>query len=213
MTAQVVVGRPCRSGVILPAEGLVLVTEEARSSALESTGERSATSAADKVRPFLADDLRSLDVGDFVVHVEHGIGRYQGLVHKEVAGLTVDLLVVEYAGGDRLYLPVYRLNQIQKFSLEARTRRRRSIASGSHLREDSLARREGGAPDGRRASSSLRRAQGPARSRARGRGEDDYRAFEATFSFEETQDLQARAIDDVNKDLGVRPADGPPRLR
>src|SRR6185295_9939680 len=58
----------------------------------------------------------SLAVGDFVVHVEHGVGKYMGLVHKDVGGLTVDLLVVEYSGGDKLYLPVYRLNQIQKFS-------------------------------------------------------------------------------------------------
>ena len=76
-----------------------------------------------------------------MVHVEHGIGKYMGLVHKRLgsevttagpspkfapiglmaagdrdgSGLTVDLLVVEYAGGDKLYLPVYRLNQIQKF--------------------------------------------------------------------------------------------------
>ena len=59
---------------------------------------------ADAARPFL-EDLRSLSVGDFVVHAEHGIGRCHGLVHKDVGGLTVDLLVVEYAAGDKLYLP------------------------------------------------------------------------------------------------------------
>jgi transcription-repair coupling factor (superfamily II helicase) len=99
--AQVVVG-PLSKGVMLPAEGLVLVTEEEIFGArVHRRKKRDAETAA---RPFL-EDLRSLDVGDFVIHVEHGIGRYHGLVHKEVGGLTVDLLAVEYAGGDKLYLP------------------------------------------------------------------------------------------------------------
>src|SRR5262249_55481816 len=74
-----------------------------------------ADSSANKGRGFV-EALRSLAAGDFVVHVEHGIGRYLGLVHKQVGANTVDLLTVEYAGGDKLYLPVYRLNQIQKYA-------------------------------------------------------------------------------------------------
>ena len=48
----------------------------------------------DAARPFL-EDLRSLSPGDYVVHVEHGIGRYQGLVHKQVGSVTVDLIAIE----------------------------------------------------------------------------------------------------------------------
>jgi len=107
----VVVG-PLARGVVAPAEGLVLVTEE------EIFGRRAHRvrgRASSKGKPFL-EDLRALSVGDHVVHVEHGIGKYLGLLHKDIGGLTVDLLVVEYGGGDKLYLPVYRLNQIQKWS-------------------------------------------------------------------------------------------------
>src|SRR6185436_12964353 len=74
------------------------------------------------------EDLKNLQVGDYVVHVEHGVGKYQGLHHKTVgesasarggvrgeAPMQIDLILVEYAGGDKLYLPVHRLNQLQKF--------------------------------------------------------------------------------------------------
>lgn len=200
--AQIVVG-PLSRGAVVPGEGLALVTEE------EIFGGRAHRARAKKTRsdaaPFL-EDLRSLAVGDFVVHAEHGIGRYLGLVHKEVGGLVVDLLVVEYAGGDKLYLPVYRLNQIQKFSggenaqpkidrlggtTFAKTKAR--VAKAVRQMADELLRlyAERQAQPGH--------ALPPA--------DDDYRAFEATFPFDETED-QMRAIEEVNKDLETpRPMD------
>src|SRR5262249_48064401 len=108
---EILVG-PLSRGVLLPADGLVFVTEE---EIFGSRAKRSERRRERKAEAFL-EDLRSLGVGDYVVHVEHGIGRYQGLVHKEIGGTTVDMLVVEYAGTDKLYLPVHRLNQIQKYS-------------------------------------------------------------------------------------------------
>lgn len=59
-------------------------------------------------------DLRDLKEGDLVVHVDHGIGRYSGLGRREVTG--EELLILEYGGGDRLYVPVSRLDLIQKYS-------------------------------------------------------------------------------------------------
>src|SRR6185312_8582276 len=111
---DVVVGKLSR-GVVLVADGLALVTEEEIFGGRSRHREKKSAAAAAASKSF-AEDLRTLAVGDYVVHVDHGIGRYQGLVHKEIGGLTVDLLVVEYAEGDKLYLPVYRLNQLQKYS-------------------------------------------------------------------------------------------------
>ncbi|MBP7146595.1 MAG: transcription-repair coupling factor [Acidobacteria bacterium] len=59
-------------------------------------------------------DLRDLKEGDLVVHVDHGIGRYVGLARRPVTG--EELLQLEYAAGDRLYVPVSRLDLIQKYS-------------------------------------------------------------------------------------------------
>jgi transcription-repair coupling factor (superfamily II helicase) len=201
--ATIVVG-PLGRGVVLPGEGFVIVTEE------EIFGGRAhrvreRKSRRDNARAFV-EDLRSLSVGDYVVHVDHGIGKYMGLVHRDVGGLKVDLLVVEYASGDKLYLPVYRLNQIQKFA----------GAEGGEPKIDRL----GGATFSKTKSRVEKAVKQMADELLRLYAErqaqpgdaiepatDDYRAFEATFPFDETDD-QARAIEDVNKDLETaRPMD------
>jgi transcription-repair coupling factor (superfamily II helicase) len=200
---QVVVG-PLARGVVLPAEGLVLVTEEEIFGARVHR-RRERARAADGARPFL-EDLRGLVPGDYVVHAEHGIGRYQGLVHKNVSGMTVDLIAIEYAGGDKLYLPVWRLNLLEKH------------AGGEHA-QPKLDRLGGGtfartkarvAREVRKMADELLRLYAERHAlagEAIAPADDDYRAFEATFPFDETAD-QARAIDEVNKALeSPRPMD------
>ncbi|OGX41254.1 MAG: hypothetical protein A3C53_00875 [Omnitrophica WOR_2 bacterium RIFCSPHIGHO2_02_FULL_68_15] len=56
-----------------------------------------------------------IEVGDLVVHVTHGIGRYRGLKKAKAGARLVDHAVLEYAGGDRLYVPVDELALIQKY--------------------------------------------------------------------------------------------------
>jgi transcription-repair coupling factor (superfamily II helicase) len=60
-------------------------------------------------------DFRDLGIGDYVVHVEHGIAQYQGL--KEIAqdGLSVEFMILEFAEGAKLYIPLTRLDLIQKY--------------------------------------------------------------------------------------------------
>jgi len=60
-------------------------------------------------------DFRDLHIGDYVVHVEHGIAQYQGL--KEIAqdGLSVEFMILEFAEGAKLYVPLTRLDLIQKY--------------------------------------------------------------------------------------------------
>ena len=60
-------------------------------------------------------DFRDLTIGDYVVHVEHGIGRYVGLKEIEQDGLTVEFMVLEFAEQARLYVPLTRLDLIQKY--------------------------------------------------------------------------------------------------
>lgn len=62
--------------------------------------------------------LKSLDhlmPDDLVVHLEHGIGRYKGLVTLRSSGVSGDFVVIEYADKDKLYLPIYRLDLLQKY--------------------------------------------------------------------------------------------------
>ena len=60
-------------------------------------------------------DYRELSAGDYVVHEQHGIGKYLGLTALEVNGLKKDYLQVKYRGTDRLYIPVDQIQLIQKY--------------------------------------------------------------------------------------------------
>jgi transcription-repair coupling factor (superfamily II helicase) len=192
---QLVLGNLSRGGVF-PADGIALITEEEILGArIRKARQRG---AAGKAAAFL-EDLRALKVGDYVVHVDHGIGRYAGLMHREVAGLKVELLAVEYGGGDKLYLPVYRLNQIQKYSGGEHAEPRLDKLGGQ-----TFAKAKGKVRKAVREMADVllrlyaeREAQVAEPLPPRG---EDYAAFEATFPFEETAD-QAKAIAEVDGDF------------
>ena len=98
-------------GFALPADGLVFLAEE------EIFGERRHRRRS-RPRP-VADyltGLSQLTAGDYVVHTDHGIARYHGLKHLSVADTTGDYLHLEYVGGDKLYVPVERINLVQKYA-------------------------------------------------------------------------------------------------
>jgi transcription-repair coupling factor (superfamily II helicase) len=67
-----------------------------------------------KVSAFLSD-FRDLQVGDYVVHVEHGIGQYQGLKEINQGDGASEFMVLEYAEAARLYVPLTRLDLVQKY--------------------------------------------------------------------------------------------------
>src|SRR5256714_2473151 len=67
-----------------------------------------------KVSAFLSD-FRDLQVGDYVVHVEHGIGQYQGLKEINQGDGNAEFMLLEYAEGARLYVPLTRLDLVQKY--------------------------------------------------------------------------------------------------
>jgi transcription-repair coupling factor (superfamily II helicase) len=57
----------------------------------------------------------ALAVGDYVVHLEHGIGIYRGIETIRVGESTLEVAIVEYEGGDRLNVPLYRLDQLERY--------------------------------------------------------------------------------------------------
>ena len=60
-------------------------------------------------------DSLALKLGDFVVHLEHGVGIYRGIETIFVGQSTIEVAVVEYEGGDRLNVPLYRIDQIERY--------------------------------------------------------------------------------------------------
>src|SRR6185503_16501523 len=57
----------------------------------------------------------ALTVGDYVVHLDHGIGIYRGIGSVTVGGGVLEVAIVEYEGGDRLNVPLYRLDQLERY--------------------------------------------------------------------------------------------------
>jgi transcription-repair coupling factor (superfamily II helicase) len=63
----------------------------------------------------LVTSMEDLSEGDHLVHIDHGIGRFSGIQRESIEGREAELLVLEYMGGDRLYVPVERINCLQKY--------------------------------------------------------------------------------------------------
>ncbi len=200
---DVVIGELSR-GFVLASQRVAFVTEEEIFGARARRGtKRKGESRGAK--PFI-DDLRALTLGDFVVHVDHGIGKYVGLEHRAVAGQATDLLVIEYATGDKLYLPVTRLNLIQKYAGGEGGAPKLDRLGGATFAK-SKARVERAV---RQMADELLRLYAERRAHpGRQFPAPDmlYQEFEATFPFEETAD-QIRAIGEVLRDLeGTIPMD------
>ncbi|HTG47819.1 MAG TPA: transcription-repair coupling factor, partial [Actinomycetota bacterium] len=93
-------GSPLASGFVFAPGRLAVVTEE------DLFGARRHTRTAPRFTRRRTDAVaEELEPGDFAVHRIHGVGRYSGIVHRELAGAERDYLVLEYAQGDKLYVP------------------------------------------------------------------------------------------------------------
>jgi transcription-repair coupling factor (superfamily II helicase) len=144
-------------------------------------------------------ELTDLQVGAPVVHEDYGVGRYQGLKTLDVDGLLTEFLVLEYAGGDKLYVPVHSLHLVTRYSGASP-----EDAPLHRLGSDQWAKAKRKAADQARdvAAELLNLyAQRAARVGTEMRASDDgYHRFALEFPFEETEDQQS-AIDRVIEDL------------
>lgn len=156
----------------------------------------SKNTAKSKAAPVIVDDLQ---VNDLVVHAEHGIGKYLGLSKIKALNSEGDFALLEYADGDKLYVPVYRLEALNRYigspgvsgSLDR---------LGSGVFAKSKEKVKAAVKD---IAESLLRVQAE---RARKEGyafsspDDQYRSFEAEFPFDETPD-QEKAIQETLDDM------------
>jgi transcription-repair coupling factor (superfamily II helicase) len=146
-----------------------------------------------------------LKPGDCVVHVQHGIGVYEGLRVMNIGGIDSEFIQVAYKDKDKLYLPVYRVGQLQRYSGAAQTtvldklggpgwEKTKTKVKG-HLRDL--------AADLLQLYAKRAELQRPSFEIH----EKDFAAFEAAFPFDETED-QLRAINDFIKDMtSTKPMD------
>jgi len=187
-------------GFLWPAERLAVVPEE------EIFGRRTRRRPKKSVTGLFLSSFEDLHVGDYVVHVDHGIGVYKELVHLDIRGIGSDFLLLHYQDGDRLYVPVDKLQKVQKYlGIE-----------GQDPRLDKLGGKSWEAVKKKAKEAAERIAQELLSLYAMRQVNEGFRfsspdtffqEFETTFSYEETPD-QSRAIDDVLEDMcSSRPMD------
>jgi len=137
--------------------------------------------------------------GDIVVHLEHGVGRYEGLCSLTVSGISQDFLLIVYQDEDKLYLPVDRIEMIGKYiGVDGYSPVLDKIGSKSWIKSKAKAKAEVEkmAADLLELYAKRRVNKGFSFSRP----DNYYNDFEASFPYEETRD-QLRAIDDVHLDM------------
>ncbi|HZZ37797.1 MAG TPA: transcription-repair coupling factor [Acidobacteriaceae bacterium] len=112
LRTPVIVRTALASGVSLPAARLVIFGAQDFFDEADVTARPAVKKS--KTAAFVSD-FRDLTVGDYVVHVEHGIARYQGLREIEQDGISLEFMILEFAEAARLYIPLTRLDLIQKY--------------------------------------------------------------------------------------------------
>jgi transcription-repair coupling factor (superfamily II helicase) len=182
-------------GFSFPKAGLAVITES------ELFGEkRPRKRPAIPLKDHALAAFSELQLDDFVVHSDHGIGIYRGLLKLTLGEEEHDFLLIEYQGGDKLYLPVYRLNLVQKYAGGGDSGPRLDRLGGTSWEKAK-----------KRVKKSLRELAEElvklyaVRTVLKGHAfpppDEIYREFEASFEYEETPD-QLQAIAEVQKDMG-----------
>ncbi len=143
--------------------------------------------------------FRELKEGDLIVHIDYGIGRYLGLVRLSLRGVDADVLILEYAGKDKVYLPVQRMRLLQKFNgADAQNVALDRLGSGSWEKRKKAVKEHllQMAAELLKIYAARKAHPGTAFTPP----DSYFRQFEADFPFEETPDQQ-KAIEEVLADM------------
>ncbi|SFR49510.1 transcription-repair coupling factor [Marinobacter daqiaonensis] len=191
---------PLESGLVLPREGLALITETALFG--ERVIQRRRREKPTEVDDSGYRDLSELRIGAPVVHIDHGVGRYLGLETITVEEDPSEFLTLEYAGGSKLYVPVSNLHLISRYTgsdTEHAPLHKLGTDRWSNAKQKAMEKIRDTAAElldvyARREARKGFKFEDP---------KEAYRHFAAGFPFEETPDQQAaieRVIEDMTSD-------------
>ena len=189
---------PLEDGFALDAPQIVVLTE--RQLFPERANQPQRRKRSGREPEAIIRDLGELSEGAPIVHEDHGVGRYRGLVVLDVGGMPGEFLDIEYAKGDRLYVPVAQLHLISRYSgASVETAPLHSLGGEAWTRAKRKA-----AEKVRDVAAELLEIQARRQARSGLALHLDramYEPFAAGFPFEETPD-QHHAIEAVIRDLG-----------
>lgn len=154
-------------------------------------------------RPQKSDPIRSLadlTPGDYVVHVTHGIGIFEGIIKREIHGVVKDYIKIRYAGTDALFVPVTQLDLVSKYIGAAEDKGLRLNKLNSAEWSKTKARVKKAVADMADELIKLYAQRMQAKGYAFDEDNDWQREFEARFPYEETDD-QLRCIEEIKQDM------------
>ncbi len=145
-----------------------------------------------------AEQLSTLEIDDFVLHKDHGVGRYKGMESLEIGGSISDFLVLEYQDKDKVYVPVYKLNLLQKYSTKTSQVTLANLKSKKFEAAKSRARQSV-----KKLAFDLLELQAKRKVKkgfSFSPPDHSFQEFSLAFKYQETPD-QSKAIDDVINDM------------
>ncbi|WP_042220777.1 transcription-repair coupling factor [Oceanobacillus manasiensis] len=182
-------------GIELPMHKLVLITEkELFKKQTKRKRKQQKISNAERIKNY-----QDLKVGDYVVHANHGIGRYLGIETLELKDMHKDYMLIKYSGDDKLFVPIDQIDQVQKFvGSEGKepklyklggsewTKVKRKVQSSVEDIADDLIK--------------LYAEREAKKGYAFSEDTEMQRGFEASFPYQETED-QLRCIEEIKSDM------------
>ncbi|SER17079.1 transcription-repair coupling factor [Piscibacillus halophilus] len=182
-------------GFEMPAFKLAVLTEEELFKKQKpKKRKRHKISNAERVKSY-----QELKVGDYVVHINHGIGKYLGIETLEVNDLHKDYMVINYSGNDKLYVPVDQIDQVQKYVGSEGKAPKLYRLGGSEWKKVK-SRVQSSVEDIADDLIQLYAEREASKGHAFAPDTEIQRDFEAAFPYEETED-QIRCIEEIKKDM------------
>ncbi len=189
-------------GFELPLQKLAVITEEELfKKKLKKSSRRQKLSNAERIKSY-----SELQVGDYVVHINHGIGKYLGIETLEINGVHKDYLNIRYQGSDKLYVPVEQIDQVQKYvGSEGKEPKIYKLGGSDWKRVKKKV--ESSVQDIADDLIKLYAEREASRGYSFSPDGDMQREFESAFAYQETDD-QLRSIHEIKKDMeSERPMD------
>ena len=185
------------NGIKLPSADIEIITESQLYG--DRVFQRRRRSAKNRDPDAIIRSLAELNIGDAIVHEDHGVGRYVGLENHRIDDIDNELLVIEYHGGDKLFIPVLSLEAISRYiggGPESAPLHKLGTDTWSKARQKAQEKAYDVAAELLEVQAMRMARQGFSFNEP----DDSYSAFAAGFKFEETPDQQ-KVIDDVIDDM------------
>ncbi|PYZ95428.1 transcription-repair coupling factor [Alteribacter lacisalsi] len=184
------------AGFELPMQKLIVITEEEvfTKKTRKPKRNRQKLSNAERIKSY-----SELKVGDWVVHINHGIGKYLGIETLDIGGLHKDYMHITYAGDDKLYVPVDQIDQVQKY-VGSEDKEPKLYALGGSDWKKVKSKVKSSVEDIADDLIKLYAEREASKGYAFSKDGHEQREFEQSFPYQETED-QLTAIEEIKKDM------------